>query len=118
MSDRRALLHSTEFRRLVAERWRVSLILTALLFVLYYGYILLIAGNRTLLSQRIGDGATTLAIPLGAAVIVLAWALTTAYVVWANHRFDAAAGRLRALAEAGALADRNPVRPTNPGRPK
>ena len=90
----RALLTSPEFRRLVRRRWRVSLLLTALLFVLYYGYILLIAFDRALLSRRIG-AATTIGIPLGAAVIVGAWALTAAYVIWANRHFDAEAARLR-----------------------
>jgi uncharacterized membrane protein (DUF485 family) len=94
----RALLESTEFRRLVAIRWRVSMVLTALLFVLYYGYIILIAADRELLSQRIGGAATTLGIPLGAAVIVGAWILTAAYVVWANRRYDGEVARLRRLA--------------------
>jgi len=42
----KTVLDSEEFRRLVAGRWRVSLVLTLLLFVLYYGYIILIATNR------------------------------------------------------------------------
>ncbi len=72
----------------------MSLVLTALLFVLYYGYILLIAFDRALLSRRIGP-ATTIGIPLGAAVIAAAWVLTAAYVAWANRYFDAEATRLR-----------------------
>ena len=48
------MLASPEFRQLVARRWRVSLLLTAALFVLYYGYILLIALNKPLVSTRIG----------------------------------------------------------------
>jgi uncharacterized membrane protein (DUF485 family) len=92
---RRALLDSPEFHRLVARRWRVSLVLSALLFVLYYGYIVLIASNRALLSRRIGE-VTTLGIPLGAAVIVGAWLLTAVYVWWANRHYDSEAARLRA----------------------
>ena len=79
---------------MLARRWRVSLVLTALLFLLYYGYIVLIAVNRELLSVKIGD-VTTLGIPLGAAVIVGAWALTAAYVVWANRHYDPEVDRLR-----------------------
>ena len=90
----RDLLASPEFRRMLARRWRVSLVLTALLFLLYYGYIVLIAVNRELLSMKIGD-VTTLGIPLGAAVIVGAWALTAAYVVWANRHYDPEVDRLR-----------------------
>ena len=62
----------------------MSLLLTTVLFVLYYGYILLIAFDRGLLSRRIG-----------AAVIVGAWVLTAAYVIWANRDYDAEAARLR-----------------------
>ena len=94
MSQHRALLDAPEFRQLVARRWRISLLLTALLFIVYYGYILLIAVDKAFVSQRIGR-ATTLGIPLGVAVIVAAWVLTTAYVVWANRHFDAEADRLR-----------------------
>jgi len=91
----RELLDSPDFHRLVAGRWRVSLVLTALLFVVYYGYIVLVATNKALLGTRIGE-ATTLGIPLGAAVIVLSWVLTAAYVVWANRRYDPEVARLRA----------------------
>ncbi len=88
------LLASSEFRHLVTRRWRVSLALTACLFVLYYGYILLIATNKALLSRRIGE-VTTIGIPLGAAVIVGAWVLTALYVIWANRAYDPEVARLR-----------------------
>ena len=65
-----------------------------MLFVLYYGYILLIAVNKPLLAQRMG-GATPIGIPLGAAVIVGSWVLTAIYVVWANRHYDPEAQRLR-----------------------
>jgi uncharacterized membrane protein (DUF485 family) len=91
----RQLLDAPEFRALVVRRWRVSLVLTVLLFVLYYGYILLIATNKALLSRRIGE-VTTLGIPLGAAVIVGAWLLTAAYIVWANRHYDEQVAALKA----------------------
>jgi len=90
----RGLLDSAEFRQLVARRWKLSLLLSALLFLLYYGYIVLIAVNRPFLSRRVG-AVTTLGIPIGAAVIVGAWVLTAIYVAWANRHYDAEAARLR-----------------------
>ncbi len=90
----RELLASDAFRHLVARRWRVSLILSLCLFVLYYGYILLIALNKPLLAMRIGE-STPIGIPLGASVIVGSWILTAAYIVWANRKFDPEAQRLR-----------------------
>ena len=90
----RQLLASDAFRHLVTRRWRVSLFLSLCLFVLYYGYILLIALNKPLLAMRIAE-STPIGIPIGAAVIVGSWALTAAYIVWANREFDPEAKRLR-----------------------
>ncbi len=75
------------------RRWRVSLLLTIALFVVYYGYILLVGMRRDLLSIRVGE-ATTLGILLGAGVIVLAWMLTATYVIWANRHYDPEVTRL------------------------
>ncbi len=91
----RRLLDSEEFRGLVARRWRVSILLSTLLFVLYYGYIILIATNPQLLSRRVG-ASTTAGILMAAGVIVGAWVLTAAYVVWANRHYDPEVARLRA----------------------
>jgi uncharacterized membrane protein (DUF485 family) len=90
----RDVLDSPEFRGLVARRWRVSMILCGLLFVLYYGYIILIATNPHLLSRRVG-ASTTVGILMAAAVIAGAWVLTAAYVVWANRHYDPEVARLR-----------------------
>jgi uncharacterized membrane protein (DUF485 family) len=70
------LLESTDFKALVSRRWTVSFTLLALLFVSYYGYIIVVATARDFVSQKIGGGAMTLAIPLGVASIVIAFMLT------------------------------------------
>jgi uncharacterized membrane protein (DUF485 family) len=90
----RDVLDSPEFRGLVARRWRVSMILSGLLFVLYYGYIILIATNPHLLSRRVG-ASTTVGILMAAAVIAGAWVLTAVYVIWANRHYDPEVARLR-----------------------
>ncbi len=77
-----------------ARRWAVSLALTAALFAAYYGFILLVALDQALLARRIG-AVTTLGIPFGVGVIVVAWALTAIYVLWANRVYDPAVERLR-----------------------
>jgi uncharacterized membrane protein (DUF485 family) len=81
------IVQSDRFKTLVRKRWSVSIILTILLFVLYYGYILLIAYDKPLLAVKLGQHAT-LGIVLGALTIVGSWALTVAYVLWANTRYD------------------------------
>jgi uncharacterized membrane protein (DUF485 family) len=89
---------SEAFQHLVSLRWRVSLVLITLLFVGYYGYILLVATNKEFVSQKIGE-VTTLAIPLGVAVIVVAWVLTAFYVAWANKSYDPEVERLKGQLE-------------------
>jgi uncharacterized membrane protein (DUF485 family) len=84
---------SLSFRSLVARRWAVTAVLLGLLFAAYYGFILLVAWNHALMATRIGP-ATTLAIPIGVGVIVFAWVLTGAYVVWANRSYDPEVERL------------------------
>lgn len=90
----REVIGSDAFRKLVTKRWTVSFILLALLFVTYYGFILLVSTQKALVTQRIGE-VTTLAIPLGIATIVIAWALTAFYVAWANAKYDPEVERLK-----------------------
>jgi uncharacterized membrane protein (DUF485 family) len=90
----REVIESKEFKALVSLRWKVSMSLLTLLFVSYYGYILLVATNKEFVSQRIGD-VTTLAIPLGIGSIVIAWLLTAFYVAWANKSYDPEVERLK-----------------------
>jgi uncharacterized membrane protein (DUF485 family) len=85
---------SPEFKALVKRRWSVSMVMLALLFVCYYGYILLVAGNKEFVSQKVGE-STTLAIPIGVGVIVFAWLLTAIYVAWANRSYDPEVERLK-----------------------
>jgi uncharacterized membrane protein (DUF485 family) len=88
------LIESSDFKALVKRRWSVSLVLLALLFVGYYGFILLLATNKEFVAQKVGE-VTTLAIPLGVAVIVFAWLLTAYYVSWANKSYDPEVERLK-----------------------
>ena len=83
----RQILDSPEFTRMVTRRWTVVVVFTVVLFVMYYGYIALIATNKPLMAEKIGD-VTTLGILLGVAVIVLSWVLTAIYVGWANRVHD------------------------------
>ena len=89
MKSTHEMLASPEFRNLVRHKWTVSVLLTVCLFVVYYGYILLVAVDKPFLARKIG-AYTTLGIPLGVAVIVLSWVLTAVYVLWANGSYDAA----------------------------
>jgi len=71
------------------------MMLTIALFILYYGFILLVATNRSLLATRVGESTTTLGILVGVGVLLFAWVLTAVYVVWANRFYDPEVQRLR-----------------------
>ena len=72
-----------------AKRNRLGWILTIAMFIVYYGYIALIAFDKAFLARPIGAGVTTLGIPIGVAVIVFTVAIVGYYVRRANSEYDA-----------------------------
>ena len=62
--------------------------MTALMMVIYYGYIALIAFNKPFLAQAIGTGVTSLGIPIGMGVIIFTIVITGIYVRRANGEYD------------------------------
>ena len=62
--------------------------LTILMLVVYFGYIALIAFNKPFLAQPIGNGVTTLGIPIGLGVIIFTIVITGLYVRRANSEYD------------------------------
>lgn len=74
-----------ELRR---KRNRFGWWLTALMMVVYYGYIALIAFDKPFLAQPIGAGVTTIGIPIGLGVIVFTILITAFYIRRANGEFD------------------------------
>ncbi len=81
------IVTSERFKSLVRKKWNVSIVLTILLFVSYYGFILILAYNKAFLSQKVGE-FTNWGIILGVLCIVVAWILTAIYVIWANTVYD------------------------------
>jgi uncharacterized membrane protein (DUF485 family) len=81
------IVNSPRFKALVRKRWSVSIVLTLLLFLLYYGYILVVAYGKPLLALKVGAHATV-GIAFGVLTIVGSWLLTVGYVVWANVVYD------------------------------
>jgi uncharacterized membrane protein (DUF485 family) len=90
-----------QLRALASRRWRIALTLTAVMILLYFGFIALIAYDRPLLAKMLTPGLT-LGILLGALVIVISWLLTYWYVHWANTQYDVALRELQnATGDAG-----------------
>ncbi|MDP4004452.1 DUF485 domain-containing protein [Methylobacterium sp. NEAU K] len=88
------IVRTPEFQQLVAERTRFGWILTILMLVVYFGFIGLIAFDKSLLAVKVG-GTASLGLFMGVFVILFAFALTGIYVARANTRFDALSAALK-----------------------
>ena len=78
-----------KFLELQRKRNRFGWMLAICMMVVYYGYIALIAFNKEFLSRPVGDGVTTLGVPIGMGVILFTIVITGIYVRRANTEFDA-----------------------------
>ena len=78
-----------KYLELRSKRNTLGVTLTILMLVVYYGYIALIAFDKSFLAQPIGAGVTSLGIPIGMGVIIFTVAITGLYVRRANGEFDA-----------------------------
>jgi uncharacterized membrane protein (DUF485 family) len=87
----------SRLRELDRNRWRVSLTLTGVMVLVYFGFIALVAFGRPLLARQLVPGLSV-GILLGALVIVASWLLTWVYVRWANNVYDP---KVKALLESG-----------------
>ncbi len=80
-------LDQARFQDLIKRKRRISVILTALMLTIYFGFILVLAFRKDLLAVRVGEHLT-LGVPVGLAVILSACVLTGVYVSWANSAYD------------------------------
>jgi uncharacterized membrane protein (DUF485 family) len=83
-----AIAANPKYQQLIARRTRFGWTLTVIMLIAYFGYIGLIAFDKALLARPIGEGVTSLGIPVGLGLIVLTIVLTGVYVVRANGEFD------------------------------
>ena len=83
----RIAAHPT-YQALRTQRSRFGWWLTLAMMIVYYGFIVLVAFYKPLVSQRLGDGVMTLGIPLGFFVIVFTIVITAFYVNRANREYD------------------------------
>jgi uncharacterized membrane protein (DUF485 family) len=88
------------YQKLVRERSRFGWTLTAIMMIVYYGYILLLAFDKELLSRKIGNGVMTWAMPVGLSVIIFTVLITGIYVRRANSEFDQLTAAIKARVQA------------------
>ena len=79
-----------KFMQFVKMRNNYSIVLSIMMMVVYFGYILLVAFNKQFLATKISEGAvTSVGIPMGVGVLVFTIVITAIYVRRANSEFDA-----------------------------
>ncbi|MCM2290188.1 MAG: DUF485 domain-containing protein [Sulfuritalea sp.] len=79
-----------KFLQMVSIRNNYSIIMSILMMIVYFGYILLIAFNKPFLATKVSEGSVmSVGIPMGLGVLVFTIIITAIYVRRANTEFDA-----------------------------
>jgi len=90
------ILQDPDFKELSRQKFTISIILTVLELVLYFGFIALIAFNKPFLAQKLSAGvATTIGIPIAVGTIVFSWVFTGIYIYWANTKYDVLVNKVK-----------------------
>ncbi len=92
------MLDDPDFRELMRRKNAVSLALTLIMLVMYFGFIMLIAYYKPFMGIKI-YGAIPIGIPIAMGVIVFSWVLTGIYVMWANSNYDSLVKKVIAKVE-------------------
>ena len=82
------IANNPNYQALKAKRTRFGWWLTVMMMIAYYGFILLVAFNKSFLSQKLGAGVMTVGIPIDFSIIVFTIVITAYYVNRANREFD------------------------------
>ena len=87
----RRIEQNAQYQQLIQARNALGWRLILLVFAAYYGFILIVAFDKSLFATPLAAGMTTTwGIPLGIGIILLTVALTAIYVRKANSLFDPA----------------------------
>ena len=95
VNDPNTILENASFKALVRERSSFGWTLTAIMLVIYYGFILLVAFGKGFLATKIGGGVTSVGMVIAMLVLLSAFVLTGIYTFRANSRYDDLAEQLR-----------------------
>jgi uncharacterized membrane protein (DUF485 family) len=77
-----------KYQQLIRQRSSFGWTLSAVMLIIYFGFILLIGYAPKFLGIPIGSGVMTIGIPIGLFVIVSAFVLVGVYVLRANSTYD------------------------------
>ena len=91
-----AIKNDPDFIQLVKTRSSFAWTLTIIMLVIYFGFVLTIAFDPSILGTPLSEGSvTTVGIPVGVGVIVIAFVLTGIYVRRANGEFDELTAKIK-----------------------
>jgi uncharacterized membrane protein (DUF485 family) len=89
-----------KFAEMVFKRTRLAMLLSLIVLVPYYAFMMVTAFKPALLATPISEGSIiTIGWPIGAAIIIGSWLTTAVYIRRANGEFDRLNQEI--LAEAG-----------------
>ncbi|MEJ7137792.1 DUF485 domain-containing protein [Amphibiibacter pelophylacis] len=77
-----------KYQELVSKRNAYSWAMTIAMMVVYYGFIGLIAFDKSMLAKKLGAGVSSVGIPVGLGVIAFTVIITIIYIRRANGEFD------------------------------
>ena len=85
-----------DYKELLSKRTGFAWILSIIMLVVYYAYILVIAFNKESLHTPVSEGSLmTVGVPVGVAIIVFSFIMTGIYVRRANSEFDELTKRIK-----------------------
>ena len=78
-----------KFAEMVGKRTRFAILLSLIVLVPYYTYMLLVSLQPQIFAAKISEGSViTIGWPIAALIVVAGWLLTGVYVNRANGEFD------------------------------
>jgi uncharacterized membrane protein (DUF485 family) len=77
-----------KFQELVQKRSSFAWLLAIIMLIIYYSFIMTIAFSPETLGASLSGGVMTIGIPVGIAIIFIAFTLTGIYTNRANSEFD------------------------------
>jgi uncharacterized membrane protein (DUF485 family) len=87
-------VREAEIQEMMRRRRRVGGVLTLIMLVVYFTFIVLWAEAQDLLNDRVTEGLSW-GMVFGVIVILVTWAVTFIYVRWANRSYEPEVRRLR-----------------------
>lgn len=81
--------NNPKYKELISKRSSFAIKLAIFMLVVYYGFVLTVAFNKEFFATKISDDSImTVAFPIGASIILIAFLSTVVYVIRANGEFE------------------------------